>query len=219
MMADNLGPQFLYHGTDVDIKDDQILPAKVHGGESNWGDTGSSYGEPSNEHAWAHPSEAKTWEFAKDRVNYHYGMDGDAPGRRARVFAVKPNEQMTPGGRGVAGEYKAPHFDIAHPIDIQPGHQGTFPEVNWNKHALDGGHALPGEGDANHPTDDEVKYGHRHGAWAGQGEQRIRQDARNEDDAHYLRSLSDRNIAPRYRDNRDQPLPGMMNERQFTGRR
>lgn len=213
--------QFLFHGTADEIHGDKILPAKVHGGNSNWGTTGSAYDEPSNEHAWAHPSEHKTWEFAQDRVNYQYGMwgeTGETHGRRARVYAVKPNDHTTPGNGGVPGEFKAPHFDIAHPIDIMPGRQGTFPEINWNKHALEGGSRIPGDGDPNHPTDAEVQYGHRAGIHGDDAVDHVKKAARDEDDTRYISHLSDRNVSG-YRDNRPDPLPGMVNKEQFGPRR
>jgi hypothetical protein len=164
MGTDNLGPQFLYHGTVHDIEG-QILPAKVHGGRSYWGDVGSERGEPAKEHAWTHPDESVAWDAAMDRVNNHY-REGEEFAPRGRVYAAHPNAEQTPGSdKSMSGEVKSTHFDIAHQIDIMPGHQGTFPEINWNQHvktSRPGGY-LPGEEDANHPSNLSAQFGHQTG--------------------------------------------------------
>jgi hypothetical protein len=207
--------QFLYHGTTADIKGDKILPAKVHGGHSNWGEAGSEWGEPSHDHAWTHPDEKTVWGIAHDRV-IHAGIEtGSAP--RARVYAVRPNEHTTPGSGGVQGEFKAPHFDIDHVIDTMPGRQGTFPEINWNDHAKTMSKFSEDE-DANHPHNNSVAFGHEN-RWDGDHwNGRLRRHAETEDLHHYMQRLDDRNIKPKFESKPD-TLPGMMNKEQFVPRR
>lgn len=179
--------QFLYHGTARPIEGDKILPASVHGKGSYWGNTGHTRGEPSENHAWAIGDEHQAWGFALDRADFDLlehpeDADGHPVSPRARVYAVHPNEHMSAGGdTSVPGEIKAPHFDIAHPLDIQPGHQGTFPGVNWNRH-VDPKTYLPGDEDANHPSDESIKYGHRLGVWGAEtANARLHEDARQDD--------------------------------------
>lgn len=210
--------QFLYHGTASDIKGDKILPATVHGGHSHWGDAGTEWGEPSKDHAWAHPDEQETWHFAMDR-SLHAGINSErragADYPRPRVHAVEPNDQMTPGSGGVKGEFKAPHFNIAHTVDIMPGRQGTFPEVNWNEHVTQMS-KLPEDEDANHPKDKSVTFGHAN-PWADHWNGPMRQEARDMDTQHYMQGLDDRNIKPKY-EGPEPTLPGMVNPEQFGPR-
>lgn len=47
-------------------------------------------------------------------------------------------------------------FPVRKRIDIMPGRQGTFPDVNWNRVKKEG----PSYGaDANHPSDEQIQYG------------------------------------------------------------
>lgn len=206
--------QFLYHGTTSDIKGGKILPAKVHGGHSHWGAAGAEWGEPSHDHAWVHPDENLAWSIAMDRSIHTANTNSDHETPRARVYAVKPNEQMTPGSGGVAGEFKAPHFDIAHPVDVMPGRQGTIPGVNWNNHVTTTSR-FPDDEDANHPRNNSVLFGHDN-SWGDHWNGPMRKAAQDEDIQRYMQRLDDRNIKPKFRPDPEQPLPGMMNERQFT---
>lgn len=208
--------QFVYHGTARPVEGTQILPAKVHGKGSYWGNTGHGRGEPSEEHAWAIGDEHRAWEFALDRADFHI-MEGAERGEehpiapRARVYAVHPNEHMTSGrDSSIPGELKAPHFDISHPIDTRPGHQGTFPQVNWNKH-VKGDTYLPGDEDANHPSDLSVQFGHRLGVWGEESAHDQMHRQAREDDIHMTLDRQDavlgtkRNGPPP----NDDMLPGM----------
>ena len=208
--------QFLFHGTATEIPGNKVLPAKVHGGTSHWGDTGATRREPANKYAWAVPDEERAWKFAHDRVIHTSNEEDWNP--RARVYAVKPNSRMSPGhDRSIPGEIKAPSFTIAERRDIMPGRQGTFPEINWNNHVLHTG-AFSDDEDANHPKDNSVTYGHRLGSWGDHWNGPMMRAARDEDNQHYMQRLDDRNIKPKFEPKPD-TLPGMMNDKQFAGRR
>lgn len=205
----NLNPQqFLYHGTTAKIEG-QVLPAKVHGGQSFWGDTGSSRGEAANEHAWAHPDEELTWMFAHQRV-IHSSIENDW-NPRARVYAVHPNKEQTPGNDpSIEGEVKAPKFDIAHPIDTMPGRQGTFPEINWNHHIE---HLAAEDEDANHPKNLSVQFGHRYGRWGDHPRGDMMMEAQKEDLERYMDRSKALGTDLRINPNKDQPmLPGMSSD-------
>lgn len=187
----NLGPQFLYHGTSRDVEG-AILPATVHGKGSHWGSTGTKRGEPAEEHAWAHPSENVAWHAAHQRV-IDDTLNDRSWNPRARVYAVHPNEQQSPGSdMSMAGEIKAPRFDIAQQVDIMPGRQGTFPGVNWNDFTRHTGTFSEDE-DANHPKNLSVQFGHRYGHMGEHGEHGMWQDARKEDEVRYIDRLDSRN--------------------------
>lgn len=50
-------------------------------------------------------------------------------------------------------------FPVRSRLDIMPGHQGTFPTVNWNR--FKPADTSPAYGpDANHPSDEAIEYGH-----------------------------------------------------------
>ena len=209
-MTESLGPQFLFHGTTRDIEG-QILPAKVHGGHSYWGETGHTRSEPSNEYAWAHPNEQVAWQAALDRVESHY-VEGEEKGPRARVYAVHPNENQSPGmDKSMAGEIKSTHFDIAHPVDTMPGRQGTFPSINWNEYTGKGQY-LPGDEDTNHPSHLSVQFGHRLGVHEQEHvvQEHMQRAAHEEGMNRYMDRIDSRNVS-RYNHeaSKDDPLPGM----------
>jgi hypothetical protein len=69
-------------------------------------------------------------------------------------------------------EWASPNgFKVKQRIDIAPGRQGTFPSINWNQYKKDAAtadrsdprtvlfHARIGP-DVNHPTDEQIKWGH-----------------------------------------------------------
>lgn len=58
-------------------------------------------------------------------------------------------------------EYGSPTgFPVRKRIDIMPGHQGTFPQVNWNRYKDPVKYGGPSYGvDANHPNDEHVEHG------------------------------------------------------------
>lgn len=211
-----LGPQFVYHGTARPIEGDRIVPAKEHGKGGYWGDTGSTRGEPAENHAWAHPDEKVAWDAAMDRKMFHVIEMGEEIEPRARVYALHPNEHQTPGNdASMAGELKAPHFDVAHPIDTMPGHQGTFPQVNWNEHVKKDTY-LPGDEDANHPSHLSVQFGHKVGVLGDESRvlPTLHAAAKNEGIERAI-DRSDQVAGPmKYGDYpKDDPLPGLSSTR------
>lgn len=211
----NLNPQqFLYHGTAMDVEGDKLLPASVHGKGSYWGDTGHTRNEPAQDYAWAHPNEATAWSFADDRLKAHLmgvpGVPEETEMRRSRVYAVHPNPEQSPGhDLSIPGEVKAPHFDVAERIDIQPGAQGTFPDINWNKYARGGGTQLPGDEDANHPTYLSEQFGHRLAVFGEEAAtRRLQHAAQDEDTTRSLAREESRTGVTRFRPTeQDTPLP------------
>jgi hypothetical protein len=145
-----------FHGTASHISD-AVRPG-VQVGKTVWGRTGESHGQPSEEHAFATSDETEAWTFAK----YAGGADKDG---RARVYTVAPHPDMKVGvhhpahadyseDMGDMREYVAPEFKVTGRHDIAPGHQGTFPTINWHQFA----HADI-VGDPNHPTPEEAAHG------------------------------------------------------------
>jgi hypothetical protein len=80
----------------------------------------------------------------KDDPQWHASITAEAEQARRKQHQ---DEWASPTG-----------FKVKQRIDIQPGYQGTFPEVNWNR--FKAGHPAYGP-EMNHPTDHEIQYGHR----------------------------------------------------------
>lgn len=145
-----------FHGTASHISDAVRPGAQV--GKTVWGRTGESHGQPSEEHAFATSDEDEAWKFAR----YAGGADKS---RRARVYTVAPHPDMKVGVHhpehaeyspdlGEIHEYVAPEFKVTGRHDIAPGHQGTFPTINWHQFSH------PDiVGDPNHPTQQETEEG------------------------------------------------------------
>jgi hypothetical protein len=152
-----------FHGTASHISDAVRPGAQV--GKTIWGRTGESHGQASEEHAFATSDEDEAWRFAR----YAGGADKST---RARVYTVAPHPDMKvgvhhPGHAGYSAdlgeihEYVAPEFKVTGRHDIAPGHQGTFPNINWHQFSH------PDiAGDPNHPTLDETT-GHGQGFYPG----------------------------------------------------
>lgn len=163
-------PSEFFHGTTHDIAGGYIVPAN-QSGKSQWGTQGYG-GQMSSQHAFATESESIAWDFgtqagAMKRSEAEHGYS-DAPDR-VRVHQVAPNPLMKPGvyhpahpnyntyEGGNLKEWVAPKFRSTGTIDIKPGHQGTFPSLNWHQFAsknLDWGQ------DVNHPHDQDIDEGH-----------------------------------------------------------
>lgn len=158
-MADLNETQFpLYHGTSKDIEGGFVRPAAGehgHGKGSWWGSANESRGEAAKDYAWAAKSEDDAWAFAGQ---------GSARGAttRPRVYEVEDAQRTGSAGGDksiTGGEVKSSvGFAIKGQIDTAPGRQGTFPEVNWHQFADQRGIS---SWEANHPTDEAIKYGHR----------------------------------------------------------
>src|ERR1700741_2875731 len=107
-----------FHGTVAQLKvGDEIYP----------GDYGiiDSQGK---DHASATTVENVAWSYAegKERVD----------GPRPRVYQVVPaNGEPVKRLGPQRGEVNSPSFKIVDVVDIQPGMQGTFPEINWSKYS------------------------------------------------------------------------------------
>lgn len=76
----------------------------------------------------------------------------------AKAVAKHQDEWASPTG-----------FPVRKRIDIMPGRQGTFPNVNWSKYQTSGF----GQ-EANHPTDMQAQYGQR---WSDMLEKAKKEDA------------------------------------------
>ena len=162
-----LDPEPLYHGTSQAIEGGTILPPRVHGKESHWG--GQNYvspaGERARDYAYVHPDEETAWEFAAQRSSMD-DWDPDNPPARPRVYETHHAADESEG-HDVYGEIKSPSgFDIKRSVDIIPGRQGTFPQINWHQFAQarggSDGHVedAPSPFASNHPHDLAIKYGH-----------------------------------------------------------
>lgn len=167
--GDHLNPQQFFHGTTYDVSD-KVLPAKTAGTKVS----GYSEGDPGDlsqgDHAFAiRNDEDYAWRAA---IQFHNN------GGRPRVYTVDPAPDMKPGpwnkehrdfsyhvaSRVNHSDPEALHqdewaskegFNVTGRVDIAPGHQGTFPQLNWNQFRGEG----HGGYDANHPSDAVIKWG------------------------------------------------------------
>lgn len=74
-------------------------------------------------------------------------------------------------------------FPVKKRIDIMPGRQGTFPEVNWNRFKGPDTHPAYGP-DVNHPSDDQIKYG-THVMLDSSGDTTVHSAARNMNETQF----------------------------------
>lgn len=170
------GPQFdrpLFHGSGQDIS--KVRPSQEHG-VSTFGDAGKGTTQVAKEHAFATTSEHDAWYFAgRAHGAYHQRDETGAP-VRPRVYTVAPHPDMQmglrnserPGGPRPSrfglnnpdkGEYTAPHFNVTGRIDIKPGHQGTFPQINWNQFPKGNFNGPYVSDDLNHPSKEDEEFG------------------------------------------------------------
>lgn len=163
----NLNPgQFapIFHGTSGYVKDDgKVLPPSVHGQESYWAGS-RPHGDDPAHLAFATPNEHVAWEFAHQRPRED---------TRPRVYEVEHVHDERIGRDLGDDEVVSPTgFPIKRRIDIMPGRQGTFPQINWIDHAHPVGRDIwdpekrkawdaVDSSNVNHPNDDQIAYGHR----------------------------------------------------------
>lgn len=176
-MNQNLSGDQFFHGTTANIKD-AVRPAWDVGKEPSDHSLGDHGDMSEGDHAFAvRNDENHAWMAAHQ---FHRN------GRRPRVYEVEPAKDMTPGpwhmdhpehADALGYERDDPevlkeiretdHIDeygsktgwpVKRRIDIMPGQQGTFPQVNWNRFK-NTGHAAFGP-DVNHPNDNEIAIGH-----------------------------------------------------------
>lgn len=169
-MAASRGQEF-FHGTIHNIGvGEGVLPGQKVG-HTNWGDTGKNLGQPSEAHAFATSDEGIAWTFAQ-RAHRMNSYNPDFVPDRVRVYRVAPNDQMEmgvhnrhhpdyyrnfPEGGEDLKEYVAPHFTVTERVDTMPGHQGTFPQLNWAQFAHP---HLDQFADVNHPEPLDIERGH-----------------------------------------------------------
>lgn len=164
-------PQW-FHGTRHDIEGGWVEPADKVGKQVSEASLGDPGGLSGGNHAFAvRGDEGYAWHAAQEFHNQQIG--------RARVYEVHPTRDRYPGpwnpehrdfrenvrARGYdpdeAGqdEWASPTgWKVKSRIDIKPGHQGTFPQVDWEKHAVRLW-TLPRRTDFNHPTDETIAMG------------------------------------------------------------
>lgn len=178
----NLGPQFypfgrFYHGTTANITD-VVRPAHDVGknvSEHSLGDPGDM---SEGSHAFASRND--------ENYAWHAAETFHKNGRRPRVYEVEEAQDKEPGpwndlhpnfyhhadeaGYDTSDPDDPPSsqdewgsrtgWKVKNRIDIKPGHQGTFPQVNWNRFKDPMRYGGPSYGmDANHPSDEHVAYG------------------------------------------------------------
>lgn len=161
-----MGRQELFHGTVANIKDEVVRPAGRGSAGSKHGSVGYRWGQRSDEHAFATETEGNAWKWAQNTA-----WDYKAPEPRQRVYKVAAGPEAKIGvyhpdhprwkGNPPPGEFDSfpewvsrKGFNVTEQIDTKPGHQGTFPSVNWNTLKTRGWSS-----DANHPDWDTVRYG------------------------------------------------------------
>jgi hypothetical protein len=139
----NLSPQ-QFHGSTHDFAPgDKVLPNDQVGAHSD---------SRSGAKAYATTHEDTAWSFA--------GWNAKR-GKRPRVFTVTPGPNaksgFDPKENRSTGEVEADHFTVTGAHDTQPGHQGTFPQLNWaqfsTRHDDHAGFSV------NHPDPGEEDFG------------------------------------------------------------
>lgn len=155
-------PGVLYHGTTSALEGDTLTPGRSYGATGGYQDPHKHLGQSRKDFVSATESEETAWDFAAKSATMSVSMKPDR--KRVHVLESHPDTRM--GIEHVdhpelqkayaedrwskpqpAGEWVAPSFKVKETLDIKPGHQGTFPTVNWNQFAPER------RVDANHPGD------------------------------------------------------------------
>lgn len=162
-----LGPMF--HGTGHEVSPGSaIVPGKEFGQSSFRHGGRGPRGKAHSESAFATTSEAAAWHFADTsatrfggrprvhEVDPHPDMEPGLYNREHRTFARRSREDPSIAKYADKWqEWAAPSLrPTGRTIDIKPGHQGSFPHLNWNQFKAPNVY-----GDANHLTPDEVANG------------------------------------------------------------
>lgn len=160
-----LGQQFesLFHGSAHQLQGDTLKPG-VRMGASAGFDYHKHRGQSYEDVVSASSDESKAWE-----------MGAKSGSGRLKVWEVEPHPETRMGVEnadhplfdernaktfhGVVDnkEWVAPTFKVKQQLDIKPGNQGTFPQVDWNRHRSAPYDAF----DSNHPPHPDPDSQHR----------------------------------------------------------
>lgn len=135
--------EIYFHGSNYPFKiGDKITP----------GD-GAILGKNGELNASATTDERTAWAYALDKEGSSYGFRDSKTGvnLRGRVYEVVPSDGKPAESRGPqTGEVNSPSFTVVGYRDVQPGRQGTIPEVNWKEYSPPYGNSV------NHITEDPL---------------------------------------------------------------
>jgi len=171
----------LFHGSVSELRGTHLVPGQ-HGGASSAQDEWKGYGQSKHDYVSATDDETKAWHFAHLASAQSLG---NTP--RPRVYEVEPNAQTKIGVEHTdhpvlrqafaekwwkkpqpAGEHVSPQFKVIAQHDTRPGAQGTFPSIDWRKHA-----DMKKAGSVNHPYSARPEYEqHEHEAYREQRQRR-----------------------------------------------
>lgn len=181
----NLSGDQFFHGTTHNIKDGVVRPAWDAGKNASEHSLGDHGDMSEGDHAFAVKNdEDYAWYAAqtfhkngrRPRV-YEVGpakdmvpgpWNKDHPDFLSSVEYGDPDEYPPAENPEAYAEALEQHqdeygsktgFPVKKRIDIMPGRQGTFPQVNWNRFKDTGGAAWGP--DVNHPNDEAIELGHR----------------------------------------------------------
>lgn len=141
---DALNPEQFFHGTSSVIEGGHLLPRS---GPASTAGVGYGLATP-----YATRGESLAWKYAQQRQRM----------ARPRVHVVSPVGPATEAASDLQA-VTANSFKINDTLDIKPGHQGTFPDLNWDQFAR---HDISPTTDVNHPTDQEIDSGHGGGEYS-----------------------------------------------------
>ena len=130
-----------FHGSNYQFKIGDIITP---------GD-GAIRGKDGRLNASATTDERTAWAYALDKENLPTGFVDPKSKKnlRGRVYEVLPSDDKPVERLGPqSGEVNSPSFTVVGYRDVQPGRQGTIPDINWKEH-------YPYV-DANHITEDPL---------------------------------------------------------------